>query len=61
MNEKENLMQDKCKPLVIDMVNLMNAITTLERRRNPAAQEAIAKVREQLKLVEKELEACEGL
>jgi len=53
-------MQDKCKPLVIDMVSLMNAITTLERRPNPVAQELIARLREQLLLVERELAACEG-
>jgi hypothetical protein len=54
-------MQDKCKYLLIDMANLMNAITTLERRRTSTAQEElIAKVSEELRMVEQELAQCEG-
>ena len=52
-------MQDKCNYLLIEMVNLMNAIATLERINLNSP--AIAMLKTELKSVEKKYATCEGI
>jgi hypothetical protein len=59
MSAKENRMQDKCKYLLIEMANLMNALATYERI-NPTSP-AVTLLKAELHSVEKKYAAREGI